>query len=62
MLLSLVLLGLAFVADLSSVITLVCMLLYPVAFAIGMGPVFWCCSGRSSRPRTVPRAQAPARP
>jgi MFS transporter, SP family, galactose:H+ symporter len=45
MLLSLVLLGLAFVADLSSVITLLCMLLYIVAFAIGMGPVFWVLLG-----------------
>jgi sugar porter (SP) family MFS transporter len=45
MLVSLVLLGLAFVGDLSSVITLVCMLLYIMAFAIGMGPVFWVLLG-----------------
>jgi sugar porter (SP) family MFS transporter len=45
MLVSLLLLGLAFVADLSSVITLVCMLLYIMAFAIGMGPVFWVLLG-----------------
>jgi SP family galactose:H+ symporter-like MFS transporter len=42
---SVALLGLTFVADLSSVITLVCMLLYIVSFAIGMGPVFWVLLG-----------------
>jgi SP family galactose:H+ symporter-like MFS transporter len=45
MLVSLVLLGLSFVADLSSVITLLFMLTYIMAFAIGMGPVFWVLLG-----------------
>jgi MFS family permease len=48
---SLLLLGLSFVADLSSVITLVCILLYIVAFAIGMGPVFWVLLGEIFPPR-----------
>ena len=51
MLASLVLLGLTFVADLSSVITLVCMLVYIMAFAIGMGPVFWVLLGEIFPPR-----------
>jgi sugar porter (SP) family MFS transporter len=42
---SLLLLGLSFVVGLSSVITLICILLYIVAFAIGMGPVFWVLLG-----------------
>jgi MFS transporter, SP family, galactose:H+ symporter len=42
---SVALLGLSFVADLSSVITLVFMLLYIISFAIGMGPVFWVLLG-----------------
>jgi SP family galactose:H+ symporter-like MFS transporter len=45
MLVSLVLLGLSFVADLSSVVTLLFMLIYIMAFAIGMGPVFWVLLG-----------------
>jgi SP family galactose:H+ symporter-like MFS transporter len=45
MLVSLALLGLAFVADLSSVITLLFILAYIMAFAIGMGPVFWVIIG-----------------
>lgn len=45
MLVTLTLLGLSFVADLDSLITLTCMLLYIVAFAIGMGPVFWVLLG-----------------
>jgi SP family galactose:H+ symporter-like MFS transporter len=45
MLASLLLLGLSFVVGLSSVITLICILLYIVAFAIGMGPVFWVLLG-----------------
>ena len=42
---SLVLLGLSFVAHWSSVITLLCILTYIVAFALGMGPVFWVLLG-----------------
>jgi MFS transporter, SP family, galactose:H+ symporter len=42
---SVALLGLSFVADLSSLVTLVFMLLYIVSFAIGMGPVFWVLLG-----------------
>ena len=42
---SLAALGLAFVADLSSVIILLFILLYIVAFAVGMGPVFWVILG-----------------
>jgi MFS transporter, SP family, galactose:H+ symporter len=45
MLISLVLLGLSFVVDLSSVVTLLFMLVYIMAFAIGMGPVFWVLLG-----------------
>jgi MFS transporter, SP family, galactose:H+ symporter len=44
-------LGITFVADLSSVIILVCMMLYIVAFAIGMGPVFWVMLGEVFPPR-----------
>jgi SP family galactose:H+ symporter-like MFS transporter len=51
MLVSLVLLGLAFVADLSSVVTLGCILLYIMAFAIGIGPVFWVLLGEVFPPR-----------
>jgi SP family galactose:H+ symporter-like MFS transporter len=51
MLVSLVLLGLTFVAGLSSVVTLLCMLIYIVAFAIGMGPVFWVLLGEIFPPR-----------
>ncbi len=55
---SLLLLGLSFVANLSSVITLVCILLYIMAFAIGMGPVFWVLLGEIFPPRE--RAQGVA--
>jgi MFS transporter, SP family, galactose:H+ symporter len=51
MLASLVLLGLSFVADLSSVVTLLCMLIYIMSFAIGMGPVFWVLLGEIFPPR-----------
>jgi SP family galactose:H+ symporter-like MFS transporter len=51
MLVSLVLLGLAFVADLSSVITLFFILLYIMSFAVGMGPVFWVLIGEIFPPR-----------
>jgi MFS transporter, SP family, galactose:H+ symporter len=62
MLISLVLLGLSFVVDLSSVVTLLFMLVYIMAFAIGMGPVFWVLLGEIFRPRTAPRERARARP
>mgnify|MGYP003288826662 CR=1 FL=1 len=42
---SLLVLGLAFVADWSSVIILLFILLYIIAFAVGMGPVFWVLLG-----------------
>ena len=42
---SLLVLGLAFVADWSSAIILLFILLYIVAFAVGMGPVFWVLLG-----------------
>ncbi|MEU8800237.1 sugar porter family MFS transporter [Spirillospora sp. NPDC048819] len=42
---SIALLGVAFAAELSPVITLLFMLLYIVAFGIGMGPVFWVLLG-----------------
>jgi len=42
---SVALLGVTFVADLPSIITLVFMLLYIVSFAVGMGPVFWVLLG-----------------
>jgi MFS transporter, SP family, galactose:H+ symporter len=45
MFVSLAALGLAFVADLSSVIILLFILLYIIAFAVGMGPVFWVLLG-----------------
>ncbi|MEO6867785.1 MAG: sugar porter family MFS transporter [Gaiellales bacterium] len=48
---SLVLLGLTFTADLPSEITLICMLLYIMSFAIGMGPVFWVILGEVFPPR-----------
>ena len=43
---SLLVLGLAFVADWSSVIILLFILLYIIAFAVGMGPVFWVLLGK----------------
>jgi len=45
MLVSLGALGVAFVASWSSVLTLLFILLYIVAFAVGMGPVFWVLLG-----------------
>ncbi|HKP88402.1 MAG TPA: sugar porter family MFS transporter [Thermoleophilaceae bacterium] len=42
---SLLVLGLAFVAEWSSVVILLFILLYIVAFAVGMGPVFWVLLG-----------------
>jgi MFS transporter, SP family, galactose:H+ symporter len=45
MLVTLVLLGLSFVADWPSQISLLFILLYIVAFAIGMGPIFWVLVG-----------------
>ena len=45
MLVTLGLLGLSFVAHWSSVLTLLLILSYIVAFAIGMGPVFWVLLG-----------------
>ena len=42
---SLLVLGLAFVADWSSVIILLFILLYIIAFAVVMGPVFWVLLG-----------------
>jgi SP family galactose:H+ symporter-like MFS transporter len=42
---SLLVLGLAFVAAWSSAIILLFILLYIVAFAVGMGPVFWVLLG-----------------
>jgi SP family galactose:H+ symporter-like MFS transporter len=48
---SLLLLGLTFVTDLSSALTLACILLYIVSFAIGMGPVFWVLLGEIFPPR-----------
>jgi len=47
---SLALLGLAFVADLSSVVTLGFMVIYIMSFAIGMGPVFWVLIGEIFSP------------
>ncbi|RBY83826.1 MFS transporter [Geodermatophilus sp. TF02-6] len=38
---SVALLGLAFVADLSPLLKLIGMVLYVMSFAVGMGPVFW---------------------
>jgi SP family galactose:H+ symporter-like MFS transporter len=51
MLVSLVLLGITFVADLSSIVTLLCMLIYIMSFAVGMGPVFWVLLGEIFPPR-----------
>jgi sugar porter (SP) family MFS transporter len=51
MLVALVLLGLSFVADLASVITLIFILVYIMSFAIGMGPVFWVILGEIFPPR-----------
>lgn len=48
---SLVLLGLTFTMDLPSLVTLICMLLYIMAFAIGMGSVFWVILGELFPPR-----------
>lgn len=45
MLVTLTLLGLSFEAELNSVITLICMVLYIAAFACGLGPVFWVLVG-----------------
>jgi SP family galactose:H+ symporter-like MFS transporter len=45
MLVTLVLLGLSFVADWPSQISLLFILMYIVAFAIGMGPIFWVLVG-----------------
>lgn len=56
------LLGVAFAADLSPVITLVFMLLYLLAFAIGIGPVFWVLLGEIFRPPNARRDPARARP
>ena len=44
------LLGLAFVAEWGAVVTLVCMVLYIAAFAVGMGPVFWVLIGEVFAP------------
>jgi MFS family permease len=52
MLVSLVLLGLSFVADLASVITLIFILVYIMSFAVGMGPVFWVILGEIFPART----------
>ncbi|RKS73445.1 sugar porter (SP) family MFS transporter [Actinomadura pelletieri DSM 43383] len=43
--LSIAMLGLAFAVELSPVITLAFMMLYIVAFGLGMGPVFWVLLG-----------------
>ena len=51
MLVSLGLLGLTFVAHLSSIVTLLCMLIYIMSFAVGMGPVFWVLLGEIFPPR-----------
>jgi MFS transporter, SP family, galactose:H+ symporter len=45
------LLGVSFVADFSSGVILVGMMLYIVSFAIGMGPVFWVLLGEVFPPR-----------
>ncbi|MGY1438523.1 sugar porter family MFS transporter [Streptomyces reniochalinae] len=42
---SIALLGLAFVADLGSVLTLIFMVLYIAVYAVGLGPVFWVLIG-----------------
>ena len=45
MFVTLTLLGLTFIADLASGLSLAMMVLYIVAFAIGLGPVFWVLIG-----------------
>ncbi|TDD40503.1 sugar porter family MFS transporter [Actinomadura sp. KC06] len=45
------LLGLAFVADFSSVLSLVFMVLYIAGYAVGLGPVFWTLIGEIFPPR-----------
>ncbi len=49
---SVAVLGLAFVTDLSPIVMLVCMLVYVSSFAIGMGPVFWVILGEVFPPDT----------
>lgn len=50
MLVMLVLLGMSYVADLSSVLSLLFMVAYIAAFAIGLGPVFWVLVGELFQP------------
>jgi MFS family permease len=45
MFVTLALLGLTFVAELASALSLVAMVLYICAFAVGLGPVFWVLIG-----------------
>ena len=45
MAISVAVLGLAFLFELSSIVMLICMLVYVSSFAIGMGPVFWVILG-----------------
>ncbi|QKG21404.1 sugar porter family MFS transporter [Actinomadura verrucosospora] len=45
------LLGLSFVADWSSGLSLVCMVLYIAGYAVGTGPVFWTLIGEIFPPR-----------
>ena len=45
MVITLALMGLTFVADLSSTLSLVFMVLYIAGFALGMGPLFWVMIG-----------------
>ncbi|GGY10648.1 sugar porter family MFS transporter [Streptomyces anandii] len=45
MLVMLVLLGFSYVADMSSVLSLVFMVVYIASFAVGLGPVFWVLVG-----------------
>ena len=42
---SVAVLGVAFLANLSPIVMLICMLVYVSSFAIGMGPVFWVILG-----------------
>ena len=42
---SVAVLGLAFLVNLSPIVMLICMLVYVSSFAIGMGPVFWVILG-----------------
>lgn len=42
---SVAVLGVAFLADLNSIVMLVCMLVYVSSFAVGMGPIFWVMLG-----------------